>query len=89
MDWLVVALMAVALLCALVLVAVRRVRRRRIDFMLHDEGACLLLRPMNDAAVSWVDEHLGRDKGVGPAVMIDYRDADDIILGIRADGLTI
>lgn len=90
MGWSVVALIAVAILCALVLVAVRRwVRRRHTDFMLHDGGTYLFVRPMNHAAVSWVDEHLGRYKDVGPAAVIDYGDADDIILSIRADGLTI
>ncbi len=62
---------------------------RHKDFHLHDEGAYLLLRPTNEVAKAWVDEHLDQDNRVSPCVAIDHHEADDIILGIRADGLTI
>jgi len=65
------------------------IRRRHKDFLLHDEGTVLLLRPMNEVAKAWADEHVGQDNGVSLCVVIDHREADDIILGIRADGLTI
>jgi hypothetical protein len=65
------------------------IRRRHKDFRLHDEGAYLLLRPTNEVAKAWVDEHLGQDNPVSPYVAIDHHEADDVILGIRADGLTI
>lgn len=65
------------------------IRRRHKDFLLHEEGSFLLLRPTNEVAKAWVDEHLGSGNRASRCVLIDHHEADDIIRGIRGDGLTI
>lgn len=59
------------------------------DFELNNEGTISLLRPLTSRGRDWLDEKLGDDKQwFGDAVVIEHRYVDDIVTGIRADGLT-
>jgi hypothetical protein len=61
-----------------------------VDFTVRDEGTIVLLYPQNDAARSWIDEHLYGDDGDAPtwfggAVAIDHRMAQAILEGVEND----
>jgi hypothetical protein len=60
------------------------------DFVVEDHGSIFLLRPLNDAARNWVEEHIGQDNGYQPyfpTVVIDHSCISDIVVGIQNDGL--
>lgn len=62
------------------------------DFRVQDEGSIVVLHPQNDAARSWIDDHLYAEDGEGPVwwgggVAIERRYVQDILEGVAADGL--
>lgn len=61
------------------------------DFHVEDNGSIILLRPMTDAAKTWIDEHITGDEVqyFGNAVVVEHRYIADIIDGIKNDGLTV
>ena len=62
------------------------------DFFLENHGSISLLRPQNEQAIAWVDEHIGLGNGFQPywpTLVIEHRYIADIIAGIHADGLAV
>ena len=62
------------------------------DFLVENHGSIFLLRPQNEQAIAWVDEHIGLGNGFQPywpTVVIEHRYIADIIAGIHADGLAV
>jgi hypothetical protein len=63
-----------------------------VDFILEDHSSIFLLRPQNDQAIAWVDEHIGADNGYQPhypTVVVEHRYIADIVEGIANDGLEV
>jgi hypothetical protein len=64
----------------------------RIDFSLENHGSVFLLKPLTSVAISWVEEHIGRDNGFQPyfpTIIIEHRFVEDILDGIQNDGLEV
>ncbi len=62
------------------------------DFDVLNGGSVILFRPVTDRAVEWVDEHIGTDNGYQPyypTFISEPRYVEDIIRGIRGDGLSL
>jgi hypothetical protein len=62
------------------------------DFIVENHGSIFLLRPQNENAIGWVDEHIGADNGYQPqypTVLVEHRYISDIVGGIRNDGLAV
>ena len=60
------------------------------DFSVLDGGSILLIRPLTDRAVAWVEDNIGEGNGYQPywpTVIAEHRYAHDIIAGMLADGL--
>jgi len=60
------------------------------DFSVNDQGSIVLIEPVSQAAVDWVEEFIGQDNGFQPywpTVVIEHRYADDVIEGMISDGL--
>jgi hypothetical protein len=52
------------------------------DFRLEFHGSIYLLQPLNPAATSWVDEHIGSN-------LIEPRYLEDVLIGIKAEGFRV
>lgn len=62
----------------------------QFDFSFQDEGTITLLTPLTDEAQQWIDEHIAADhQTFGNSVVIEHRYAQDILEGIKSDGLTV
>jgi hypothetical protein len=51
-----------------------------------------LLRPQNESAVAWLNEHIGSENGFQPywpTVVIEHRYIGAILEGIQGDGLAV
>ena len=63
------------------------------DFQLENHGSLFLLRPLNDAAKNWMDEHLPvanpETQFWGDSIIIEPRYVAPIVDGILADGLAL
>ncbi len=62
------------------------------DFLVENHGSIFLLRPQNENAIAWVNEHIGQDNGYQPyypTVVIEHRYVADIVAGIQDDGLVV
>lgn len=66
-----------------------RINADEVDFRVRDEGTLVLLWPISDAAKSFVEEKIAVETTFGGAVVVEHRYAQDIIDGIREDGLVI
>ncbi len=64
--------------------------KKRADFHVENHGTIVLLYPLTRAAVDWAPP-LSVDGNVvaRDAVVVEPRYIEDIIRGIRADGLTV
>jgi hypothetical protein len=63
-----------------------------IDFLCENHGNIFLLRPLTPSATSWIEEHLGQNKGYQPyfpTVVVEHRYIADIVDGIQNDGLAV
>jgi hypothetical protein len=64
-----------------------------LDFQLENHGSLFLLRPLNDAAKNWMDEHLPvanpETQFWGDSIIIEPRYVVPIVDGILADGLAL
>jgi hypothetical protein len=59
------------------------------DFLIENHGSVFLLRPLTDAARSWIDEHIGADNGfqpMYPTVLIEHRYISAIVRGLVEEG---
>jgi hypothetical protein len=59
------------------------------DFLIENHGSVSLLRPLTDAARSWIDEHIGADNGfqpMYPTVLIKHRYISTIVRGLVEEG---
>jgi hypothetical protein len=54
-------------------------------------SSVVLLRPMTDAARAWADENLVLDQWqwFGGAIAIEHRYVENIVEGIRGDGMEV
>lgn len=62
------------------------------DFQVENQGSIFLLKPQTPSAISWVEEHIGRDNGYQPYfpnVVVEHRYVADIVEGIRNDGMAV
>ncbi len=63
---------------------------RSTDFSLANHGSIYLLTPRTPAAAQWAAKHLPDDAMTwGPAVVVEPRYVEEIVLGIGRDGLTV
>jgi hypothetical protein len=67
-----------------------RIPAKDVDFRLRDEGTILLLYPISDDAVGWVDEFLPSDRTTwGGGIIVEHRYIGPILDGIDSDGLVV
>jgi hypothetical protein len=60
------------------------------DFELSGHGTLYRLRPLTQAAHSWVDEHLPEDAlDWCGAIVVEHRYIGDIVRGASGDGLVV
>lgn len=58
------------------------------DFELSDHGMLFLLRPLTQAAHTWVEEHIPDDTTwFADAIVVEHRYIGDIVRGAREAGL--
>jgi hypothetical protein len=60
------------------------------DFRVEFHGAILLLVPLSDGGLRWIEKHIGADNGYQPyypTVVLEPRYLDGVIAGIRRKGL--
>ena len=61
-----------------------------IDVQIHHEGSIILLEPKTESAQEWIDENLPEDVMYWTrSVVVEWRYAEDIVAGIRDDGLEV
>jgi hypothetical protein len=61
---------------------------QRADYAIRDEQSLILLWPITDEAVAWVNEHLPEDRITwGGATVIERRFFPAIFAGLAEDGL--
>lgn len=66
--------------------------KARPDFAVENHGSIFLLKPLTPSAVSWLEEHIGKDNGYQPyfpTVVVEHRYLADIVEGIQNDGLAV
>jgi hypothetical protein len=60
------------------------------DFRCENHGSVFLLRPLNQAAQSWIEENLPSDaQWFGSGVAVEHRYIWAILEGIQNDGLAV
>jgi hypothetical protein len=60
------------------------------DFAIRNHGSICLLYPLTFYAREWVVDNLPADRMLwGSAVVIEPRYVEDIVIGIKGDGLSI
>ena len=60
------------------------------DFHIQNEGSIVILYPHGREAQEWIEEHLPADaQRWGTGIVIEPRYLEDILNGIRADGLEV
>jgi hypothetical protein len=60
------------------------------DFVVENHGSIFLLQPLSPSAKSWIEEFLPEDHmSFGSAVVVEHRYIQDIVEGIRNDGLVV
>lgn len=64
---------------------------QKIDFDLVDSGPFMTLTPMTATAHKWVAENLTHEETltIGFSVVIEHRYIEDIVGGLKSDGLTV
>ncbi len=65
--------------------------RKRADFEVRGGGTVYTVRPVSREAREWTDEHVQLEswQWLGGAFAVEHRYLDDLIDGIRGDGLTV
>ena len=65
-------------------------RQHTPDFVVKNEGSIFILRPVSTAAKDWANEHIPEDAThFGGGIVVEHRYIQDIIDGIKGDGLTV
>jgi hypothetical protein len=67
-----------------------RKKKTKCDFRVEYHGAILLLVPLSDGGLRWIEVHIGADNGYQPyypTVILEPRYLDGVITGIRREGL--
>lgn len=60
------------------------------DFLLQDGGSIVLLYPQNNDAKAWIKHNLSLNDWQNPCrIAIEPRYIEDIVCGVRGDGLRI
>ena len=60
------------------------------DFLVQNEGTCVVVTPVTPAAKTWVAEHIPDDAPTWcGGVVIEHRYAFDVLDGIVNDGLVV
>ena len=60
------------------------------DVLVRNEGSIFMVNPMTPAAKEWISEHIPDDaQYFGRALIVEHRYIDDIIEGMRGDGLMV
>ena len=70
----------------------RRPLLTKQDFTLEHHGSVVLLKPNTRDGVDWANEKIGKDNGVQPlwpVAVLEPRFVNEIVSGIRADGLLV
>ena len=60
------------------------------DFAVENHGSIILLRPLTQAGIDYVNQNIGEENGFQPywpTVLFEHRYIDAFISQIRADGL--
>jgi hypothetical protein len=64
--------------------------RRRVDLLLHGDGAIYLLHPASRRGRRWVGKHISGDhQEWAGAIVVEHRYIGDIVRGAIADGLRV
>ena len=65
--------------------------RKPADFEVRDGGTVYTVRPVSKRAGEWTNEHVRLEswQWLGDAFAVEHRYLDDLIDGIRGDGLTV
>jgi len=70
----------------------RRPALAKQDFAVENHGSIVLLRPLTEAGIDYVNENIGRENGFQPywpVVVFEPRYIDQFIGAIREDGLLV
>ena len=61
------------------------------DFLIENHGSIFLLSPQTDAGRAWIDENITREgfQPYWPTVVIEHRYVQELVEGIRNDGLVV
>lgn len=60
------------------------------DATVEGHGTIYLVRPVSEAAVQWINEHVDTDaQRWGTAIAVEHRYIRDIVDGMLADGLNV
>jgi hypothetical protein len=65
-------------------------RKTKWDFRVEFHGAILLLVPLSDGGLRWIERHIGADNGYQPyypTVILEPRYIADVLVDIRKKGL--
>jgi hypothetical protein len=68
----------------------RRHPQQKDDFALANHGSVILLKPISQAGIDWVEAKIGANNGYQPfypTVLLEPRYVDDVLQGIRKQGL--
>ncbi len=70
---------------------IKQVKRVKIDVAIKSTGSnFVLVRPLSAAAGSWLDDHVaGEATWWAGALVVEHRYLDDLIEGMRGDGLAV
>lgn len=61
-----------------------------IDVTIANHGSIVIVTPLTQAAMDWVDENVSKERQAwGDGFAVESRYADDLICGMRADGLSV
>jgi hypothetical protein len=64
----------------------RRNAKQKDDFAVSNHGSVILLKPITQDAIKWIERHIGADNGYQPyypTVILEPRYLDQVIIGIR------
>ena len=70
----------------------RRPPMQKQDFTVENHGSVVIIRPNTPAGIGWANENIGSSngyQGLWPAMLFEPRYVDQVISGIKADGLLV